>query len=501
MFANRCKMTAKIDDRIFRELFDIAVDAMVVTDFDGRIVTANAAAARLFGYSESELTGMMVEQLMPERFRPPHRSHCSDYAGNPRTRGMGSGVELYGLRRDGTDFAADISLSPAGIGFVLATVHDISGRRRAEAALKESEAVLKEAQHLARIGHWKWDLRADVRIWSQEVYRIFGRSQELPAASYDEVRQYFLPESWARLSAAVQRAVQEGIPYEVDVEVLRADGTRRWVVARGEPIRDGGGAVVELRGMLQDITERKQAELALYTLRAEMDQLLTLHVAAQTAAAIAHELNQPLNAVASYTEAALRLLRAGNPKPDRLMHALEHSASQAQRAGKVMRELLEFLHKGETPTEPIDINDAVRRALAIVESSGFGGFDAVVELAHGLPLVRANRVQVEKVLVNLVRNGVEAMRNAGVNTQSITITIRTAAEESMAQVTVRDVGPGLDDETARRIFEPFFTTKPKGIGMGLAISRALVEAHGGRLWFDIEPGLGATFHFTLPFAP
>lgn len=493
-------MTAKVDDRIFRELFDIAVDAMVVTDFDGRIVTANAAAARLFGYGEGELHGMMVEELMPARFRPPHRNHCSDYAGSPRRRAMGMASELYGLRRDGAEFAADISLSPAGTGFVLATVHDISQRRRSEAALKESEAALKEAQHLARIGHWKWKLSAERPTWSEEVFLMLGRDPALPAASYEEVRQYFVPESWARLSAAVQRAIQDGVHYEVDVEVQRPDGSRRWVLARGEPVRDAAGAVVELRGMMQDITERKQAEVALHALRAEMDQLLTLHVAGQTAAAIAHELNQPLNAVASYTEAALRLLRAGNPKPERLVHALEHNATQAQRAGQVMRELLEFLHKGETPTEALDINDAVRRALAIVESSGFGGFDAVVDLTPGLPPVLANRVQVEKVLVNLMRNGVEAMRGAGVNPQSITISIRTAAEENMAQVTVRDIGPGLDDETARRVFEPFFTTKPKGIGMGLAICRALVETHGGRLWFDVEPGEGAAFHFTLPFA-
>jgi C4-dicarboxylate-specific signal transduction histidine kinase len=174
--------------------------------------------------------------------------------------------------------------------------------------------------------------------------------------------------------------------------------------------------------------------------------------------------------------------------------------TQAQRAGRTLHELLDFLHKGEATAEPIDVNDMVRCALAIAEGSGYGGFQVVIELDPALPLVMANRLQLQKVLVNLVCNGVEAIRGAGKPSTALTITVRTSVENNMALVTVQDSGPGLDARTAHRIFDPFFTTKPDGIGLGLAISRSLIEANGGQLWADLEAGPGATFHFVLPFA-
>lgn len=249
------------------------------------------------------------------------------------------------------------------------------------------------------------------------------------------------------------------------------------------------------------ISARQRQEAALNALRAEMEELVKVQVASQTAAAIAHELNQPLNALSSYTEAALRLLQAGNPAPEKLQRALEGGATQAQRAGHVVRELLHFFRGGETPIEAVDLGQAINRALAVVQDDGHGDFVPVVDLADGLGPVQASRVQIEKTLVNLLRNGVDAMRAAGVNPQTIAIAARTAPEGGLAQVTVQDGGPGLNEEEARRVFTPFYTTKPKGIGMGLAISRSLVEANGGRLWCEPAPGRGGIFHFTLPFVP
>jgi signal transduction histidine kinase len=249
------------------------------------------------------------------------------------------------------------------------------------------------------------------------------------------------------------------------------------------------------------ISARQRQEAALKTLRAEMEELSKLHVAGQTAAAIAHELNQPLNAITSYSEAALLLLRGGNPAPEKLRQALEGSAAQAQRAGQVVRELLLFFQGREAPSEAVDLNQAVRRALALAEEGGHGGFQAAVELDPALRFVKANRLQIEKVLVNLVCNGVDAMRAAGVSAPAITITARPDAEDDMVRVTVQDAGPGLTQEAAQRVFTPFYTTKPRGIGMGLTVSRALVEANGGRLWAEANPGRGGVFHLTLPLAP
>lgn len=365
-------MKDELTGRSFRRFFDAAVDPMLLADEDGRIVLANSAAEGLFGYTGAELCGLVVEDLIPLPLRPRHRHKRTEYAAHPRRRMRGGNLDIRGLRKNGGEFPAEVSLSPLEGGLVLATVHDISERRRVERELREQ--------------------------------------------------------------------------------------------------------------------------------RTEMEQLLKLRVASQTAVAIAHEMNQPLNAIASHNETALRLLRAGNPRPERLVHALEHSAQQVQRAGRAMRHLVEFLHKGETVTEALDLNPVVRGALAIAAADGHDGLRTVIDLAPGLSPVQANRVQVEMVLVNLLRNGVEAMRAMGLRAGSIVVTVRTAADRNMAQVTVCDSGPGLDAAALERLFKPFYTTKPTGIGMGLAVSRALIEAHGGRLWLETDAGPGASFHFTLPFA-
>ena len=254
----------------------------------------------------------------------------------------------------------------------------------------------------------------------------------------------------------------------------------------------------EFSAVFENTTEARRREKELQARRADLEFLQQRQIAAQTAAAIAHELNQPLGAISAYSEVALRMLQGGDP--EKLARALEGSAEQAQRAGRTLHELLDFMQHGEIQVAPTDLNEVVRESIALAQSDGHLGFQPVLKLQTRLPSVLANRTQLQKVIVNLVRNGVEAMHEAGVPDAAITITVRTLTESRLAQVSVQDTGPGVDADAARRIFDPFFSTKPRGIGLGLAISRALIEAHGGQLW--VEPGTsrGATFHFTLPLA-
>ena len=174
--------------------------------------------------------------------------------------------------------------------------------------------------------------------------------------------------------------------------------------------------------------------------------------------------------------------------------------AQAQRAGTSLHELLAFLQEGELLTERFDLNEIVKEALNIAKDDGYKEFQPILKLEKDIPAVLANRIQVQKVLVNLLRNAVEAMRGEGLTSSEITVTVCTNKKMSMGQVTVQDSGHGISLDVFKRIFEPFFTTKPTGIGMGLAISRALIEANGGQLWFEPYTKTGATFHFTLPFA-
>ena len=257
-------------------------------------------------------------------------------------------------------------------------------------------------------------------------------------------------------------------------------------------------------GVVQDITERKLLEKNLQGQRIEMESLALEQVAAQTASAIAHELNQPLAAISAYSEVALRSITLGKSDISQLTTTLERCVTQAQRAGKSLHQLLAFLQKGEIVTEAINLNTLVKQAVNSSKNEVTGEFNCSLSLEPNLPPVLGNKMQVQKVVINLIRNAVEAMRGGDTSNLSISVNVNKMEALKMAQVTVQDSGPGLKQETAKRIFEPFFTTKSSGIGMGLAVSRALIEANGGQLWLDQAPSTanntGAKFHFTLPFA-
>ncbi len=367
-------------------------------------------------------------------------------------------------------------------------------------SLRESEARFRRLFQDAPLamGHVRGD--GVIVAVNARFEKLFGYTPvEIPTIDHWWGLAYPDPDYSAQVvagwSAAVQRAETAGGDIEPnEYRVTCRNGSQRVVQISGIRVEDG------VLAAFVDMTERRRAEGALRALNDELEQVTRRHVASQTVAAIAHELNQPLTALATYTEAALRLLRAGNPQPGRLEHALESGAQQAQRAGRVARELLEFLRKGEVQTANVALIDIVRAAAERVRTNHPSKLDLRLELDPDLAPVKANRLQIEKVLVNLIENGIEALEGSVNRSGCITVTAGASADAHMAEVIVRDDGPGLDAAAMRRIFDPFFTTKPSGLGMGLAISRAIVDAHGGRLWCESEPGSGASFHLTLPFA-
>lgn len=252
---------------------------------------------------------------------------------------------------------------------------------------------------------------------------------------------------------------------------------------------------------MMEITERKRLEKELLDMRKEMDSLQKSQVAAQTAAAFAHEVNQPLQSISSYSRVSLMLLDAAKPDLGQIRLAIEGSERQSLRAGRSIHKLLDLFSLGEVPTEAFDLNQEIRNIVAIAKAEHDLKFSTELNLEDGLPRVQANRTHVQKVLLNLFHNGIEAMQEAGLPLPAITITVCTRKGEGEALVMIRDNGPGFKRENLDRLFEPFFTTKKGGIGMGLIISRSLIEANGGQLWVDPQGGPGGTFRLTLPFAP
>lgn len=489
--------------RKFSRVIEQTASTVIITDPEGVIEYVNPRFSAISGFSAQEAIGRRPNLIKSDL--TPVQTYRELWA--TIRRGAVWHGELLNRRKDGSLYWESVIISPirddrGRITHFAGIEDDITERKQSEQALRESEERLTAIVGSAMDAVISVDEHQRIRLFNPAAAQMFGLDV---AAAIGAPLARLIPPRFRRTYA---NSIRELERRETTARRFGTLGEIHGLRASGEEFPLEGSLSRTVVGghklytvILRDLSERQRTELELRALRAEMEQMLTLHVASQTAAAIAHELNQPLNAITTYTEAAKRLLQAGNPRPERLLHALESSARQAQRAGAVMRELLGFLQKGETVSEAVDLNQAVRRALAIVESNGFGGFQSLVELAPELRPVWANRVQLEKVLVNLIANAVDAMRQAGIGNQRITVGVGTAATGNMAHVTVSDVGPGLDEQTARRVFEPFFSTKPKGLGLGLAISRSLIEAHGGRLWVESAPGAGATFHFTLPFTP
>jgi PAS domain S-box-containing protein len=476
--------------------------SIVITDLDGRIEYVNPAFTRISGYTAAEVMGQNPRFLQSGRTQ---RATFDELWATLVADQIWYG-EFVNRSKDGSEYIETATISPlrqadGRASHYVAVQADITPLKQAMADLRASESRLQLAQVAAGLGIYDHDLASDRITWDARTREFWGVGPETTITP-----EIFLaglhPDDRAARQAAFERALDPryGGEYHAEYRVIgQADGALRHVLANGRVFFEGGRGV-RFIGTVQDISERKRLEQEVRERRGEMEQLVDRQVAAQTVAAIAHELNQPLNAISAYSEAALRMLRGGSKQPEKLERALQGATEQSQRAGRTLHELLDFLHKGEATMEAVDLNDLVREAINLAEESGYGGVRTMVELEPDLRAVQANRPQVRKVLLNLLHNSIEAMREAKIPLATIRIQVRTVAGKNEARVTVRDQGPGLAAANAQRVFEPFFTTKPKGIGLGLAISRALIEAHGGQLWADLD-GPGATFHFTLPFAP
>ncbi len=371
----------------------------------------------------------------------------------------------------------------------------------AEARRQAGEERLQLALTATNLGMFDFDivrgrLECDARV--RELWGV-GRDDRVNYATF---MAGLHPDDLAATEAAIEQSLDPAGTgeYTLEYRVLnRSDGGERYVSASGRIFFEAGRAVRSI-GVVKDISLQKRLERYERERRSELDLISSQQVAAQTAAAIAHELNQPLGSVSVYSGTALQMLRRGNANPERLQQALQGAVDQAQRAGRTLHQLIAFLHKGDARLEPVDLNDVVREANAVSAQSSTRKFRPLLELDPELPKVLANRFQVQKVLVNLLTNSAQAWPDEAVANEPCVIKVRTQGVDSMAQVTVQDSGPGIDQEMVQRIFEPFFTTKAHGMGLGLTISRTIIEAHGGKLWADPRNAPGAVFHFTLPFA-
>lgn len=287
----------------------------------------------------------------------------------------------------------------------------------------------------------------------------------------------------------------EAVVYEFKAITLK--GRSVWMETHGVPLRDARGTIYALLGITRDITEHKQAEEQTRRHQTELARVARLSTMGEMATGIAHELNQPLSAIANFARGCIRRLRTDGMIPGELIEPLEEVCEQAERAGEILQHVRDFVRKSELQMKPLDINQIVRTVVKFTEHEARQqGAIVRLDLDAGLPRVQADAIMVEQVICNLVRNAVEAMAEAQSPQREITILTRPISGDAV-EIEVVDTGPGIDGTVIDQVFDQFFTTKPEGVGMGLSISRSIVESHGGRIRAESGRKGGATFRFTL----
>ena len=384
---------------------------------------------------------------------------------------------------------------------IIGTTVDITERKRAEETLRRSEAYLAEAERLTHTGSFAGDSTTRPLYWSEELYRIFGFDPRQGLPTRNQPLERIHPEDLERLLQAFDRAIHQKVDAEVEFRIVMPDGAVKWVHGIGHPVLNASGELVEVVGTIVDITERKRAEeerARLRQLEADFAHINRVSIMGELTASIAHEVNQPLSGVVSNGSACLRWLAGDTPNIEEARETARRIVRDGKRAAEIIARIRALTKRTAAPREKLDLNETIREILPLVGDEAKKKSVMIRTcFADDVFPVLGDRVQLQQVVLNLVMNGIEAMSTVDDRPRQLVIASRNIGPDEV-EVTVEDSGTGLDPDASARIFDAFYTTKPTGMGMGLSISRSILQAHGGRLWATANQGPGTIFHFTLP---
>lgn len=483
-------------------ILDSALDCIVTMDHEGNITEFNPAAERTFGYRRDQVVGeRLADVMIPPRLREKHRLGIARYLATGDAHVIGRRVEMPAVRANGSEFPVELTLSrialdgpPSFTGYM----RDITERKQSEEELRRSETFLAEAQRLSSTGSFSWIVATDEIVWSEQLYRIFEFDSTLPV-TLEMIGSRVHPEDIPLVYETMDRARSEGRDFEYEHRLLMPDRSVKYLhmVAHGTSDQDGQREYI---GAIQDITERRLSEEALDKARSELAHVARSMSLGVLTASIAHEVNQPLSGIITNASTCLRMLSADPPNIDGARETARRAIRDGNRASEVITRLRALFGKKESTTELIDLNEATKEVIALSLSEIQRNRVVLrTELAEDLAPVTGVRVQLQQVILNLLLNALEAM--SGVDGRPRQVMIKTAPDgPDRLRLAVQDAGVGLDPQRMDRLFEAFYTTKSTGMGIGLSVSRSIIESHHGRLWAEPNAGPGATFLFSLPFA-
>ena len=375
------------------------------------------------------------------------------------------------------------------------TLTDIEDSKRAGEALQRSELYLREGQRLAHTGSWAFN-SAGFDYWSSELFRIYGLDPSGKPPTVEEYLDLVHPEDRAFMKQGIAKMLEDHLAFDFTKRIVRPDGEIRHIRCVGVPVTEG----VTFKGFVGtgiDVTEQElleQERERIRQLETELAHTNRLSMLGEMAASLAHEIKQPIAAAITSANSCIEWLAHEPPNLDRARTAAARIDKYGNRAAEIIDRIRSFYKKSPPQRELVDVNGIIHEMLTLLEGEAFRLSVAMrTDLSTELPKIMVDRVQLQQVFMNLMLNAIEAMKDSGGE-----LTVKSELQDGQLQFSVSDTGVGLPTDKMDQIFSAFFTTKPQGSGMGLAISRSIVESHGGQLWASANSGRGATFHFTLP---
>jgi len=484
------------------EMLRLAQEAAGIGSFEWNLLTgdgrASRTAFRIFGMTPCD--SINVPQLI-DVIHPDDRARVAENLRNA-SAGVAEGViehrilradnrEMRWLRITGKTLPDDRGAFVRRVGIV----EDITERTLADARLRESEENYRFTVELSPQLPWTADADGTRVEFKRPLTDYPAMPMEGNAADWADDLTH--PDDAAYRRREWDESMRTGQPYDCEFRVRRHDGSYRWVRSRGYPRRDDSGRIVKWYGITEDVHSQRLAEQQLARLQHELSQVARVSAMGTLASTLAHELNQPLTAVANYMAGSKRLLQNHGAEAIPVIgEALDNAARAAVQAGEIVRRLRDLVSRGEVHTQSVELPALVNEACELTFGDARDrSIELVFNLATDAESVLADRIQIQQVLVNLLRNAGEAIEHS--DSKLVTISASQSANDQVA-VRIEDSGPGVDAQVKRHLFSPFVTTKETGMGVGLSICRSIVEAHGGQLWVEDAPGGGAAFCFTLP---
>ncbi|SMH60629.1 ATP-binding protein [Azospirillum agricola] len=441
---------------------------------------------------------MAVPGTMTGAAPDPARSHVIPF--DPPGHGVALVATAYPTDSNGTRtilVVAIFGLTGSALWSLWSLRRHIAGRLRAEEALRAEHAFRKAMEDSLTVGMRARDLDGRITYVNPAFCRMVGLSAE-EMVDHGPPMPYWLPEDLDRAEAAFHDVLAGRAPESgLEMRFQRANGERFDALIYEAPLIDANGRHTGWMGSVLDITERKRSEELARQQQERLQQTSRLITMGEMASTLAHELNQPLSAIASYCTGCLNRLRSGRFDTQEVAAALDKLAAQARRAGLIVRRVHDFVRKSEPNVAPCSLPQVLEDCVGLMGADAARlGVRVELDAPADLPPVPGDRILLQQVVLNLMRNGIEAMARTPRAGRRLSVTVTRA--EGALLTAIRDHGCGIAPEIAEGLFSPFFTTKSEGMGMGLNICRSIVEHHRGRLWFEAAPGGGTRFLFSLP---